>query len=268
MIKFFARMHLFNVFMAFALLPLIFFVDFSISLVLGAIVMYYAYSLIGVHIGNHKYWTHQEFEAGPLAEWLMTVCVWLGAQGHPAPWSAAHIAHHCSDKMETDDDPIYRSAGRKSLLRTIFYNHSLPFQVNGDKETFKRVLKSPAARFTLKYNWAVLLFPATLAYFNPAYAIYFWSLPAVLAHIACGIGVIYSHKPDAGTQPYMFKGDRGQETKATNVNKWWFMHIVWCGAQYENNHHYDPDQANWAMHDGEFDVSYQVIKLLRKRGTV
>jgi fatty-acid desaturase len=231
MIKFFSRMHIFNVFMAFAMLPLVFFVDFSLPLVLGAIVMYYAYSLIGVHIGNHKYWTHQEFEAGPLAEWLMTVCVWLGAQGHPAPWSAAHIAHHCTDKMETDDDPIYRSAGRKSLIRTIFYNHSLPFQINGD----------------------------------PAYAVYFWSIPAVLAHVACGIGVIYSHKPDAGTQPYMFKGDRGQETKATNVDKWWFMHIVWCGAQYENNHHYDPDRANWAMHDGEFDVSYQLIKLLRAR---
>jgi fatty-acid desaturase len=61
-----------------------------------------------------------------------------------------------------------------------------------------------------------------------------------------------------------FLGYRNHETKDIS-NNWWFAALIATGEGWHNNHHSDPKCPNLRQKWWEFDLGYQLIKLIRKK---
>ena len=57
-------------------------------------------------------------------------------------------------------------------------------------------------------------------------------------------------------------GYKNYSTEDDSVNVWW-VGILACGEGWHNNHHASPGSAQSGMKPFEFDLAWQVIKLLR-----
>lgn len=80
----------------------------------------YAFSLFGVTLGNHRYWTHRGFKARAPLTWLMAVASATSVQGDIQQWALAHRAHHrYADVVGVDPHSPYEYRawrGLKGLL--------------------------------------------------------------------------------------------------------------------------------------------------------
>jgi len=252
----FRYVHIFQVIACFTAVLLTPFVDFAWYLPVVAIALYYYFHMVGNHVGNHKYWTHQAFEAGPAAEWFMLMASWLGMQGHPALWGSGHMNHHDPDKVDTDADPIYRARKSGNPFKAIWHNYTAHYLKDGLDQSFtRRVLKNPRARFTFKYAPLSILYPLVLGGVGLEYLVWFWAIPCTVSIFVCGLGVIHGHNGKSGYETYALDDSR-------NVNGV-FWKLLYCGGELENNHHKFPERSSFAVSNGEWDMSDPIVSLLR-----
>lgn len=54
----------------------------------------YVFTMFGVTLGNHRYWTHRAFQAREPLRWVMAVASGLAVQGSVQQWATTHRAHH------------------------------------------------------------------------------------------------------------------------------------------------------------------------------
>ena len=54
----------------------------------------YVFTMFGVTLGNHRYWTHRGFKARAPLRWVMAVASAFSVQGSIQQWTLTHRAHH------------------------------------------------------------------------------------------------------------------------------------------------------------------------------
>ena len=219
--------------------------------------MYYLAFLVGSVVGNHKYWTHEAFEANPWAEIVMLIGAVIGHQGHPIIWVNGHHHHHNPDTVDTDKDPLYRGRKTGNPFRAIFVNHTFDYASDGlDKKATRKMLKNPRAMFFAKAMPLMALWPIGLfALGGLSAAVWLWALPVVASLFVCGAVIIRCHDGKTGYAPYPMDDSR-------NLSALWRPFS--CGEELQNNHHHDPEAANFAFREDEWDASHWMVKLLQK----
>jgi len=68
---------------------------------------------------------------------------------------------------------------------------------------------------------------------------------------------LFCHLPSLGYSSYAHGDD------SRNV---WLVAMISLGEGWHNNHHAFPKSAQFGLHKGEFDFSWQVIRLLKLLG--
>ena len=96
----------------------------------------YVFTMFGVTLGNHRYWTHRGFKAREPLRWVMAVASGLSAQGTIEQWASTHRAHHRSaDVVGVDPHSPYEYAGWRGLKGLVWaqgvwllFDHPVPRQ--------------------------------------------------------------------------------------------------------------------------------------------
>jgi hypothetical protein len=59
--------------------------------------MFYSYSILGISMMLHRYYSHKSFKLDNLAKWFYTVFAVLAGRGSPLGWVYIHRIHHAMD---------------------------------------------------------------------------------------------------------------------------------------------------------------------------
>lgn len=214
-----------------------------------ALALGFVHNIVGQSIALHKFFTHRQFRVSKLMEWMLAL--WSPLTGFSSTaYAAVHRQHHIS--ADTDQDP-HCPANFIPFIRCLLGATAssvgdwteLKKQIR-DQEWHSSFGKVSQYFFAI---WAALLI--VVGMFSGWQGIVFGLLiPAWYCQVLGG-GVInaFGH----------WHGYRNFETGDRSTNSW-IANLFTPGEGYQNNHHHDASQVNFAAKPDEFDLGYWLIK--------
>ena len=223
------------------------------------VVMSWATGGIGITLCYHRLLTHRSFKA---PKW----------QGGPIQWVGVHRLHHAESDLELDPHSPKHGFTWAHMLWCML---KAPVSHLDAAGACKDLLRDPVLRLLDKYFWVPqFVFIAALAgagYFigeamNPGTpgtgSQLAWSW--VLWGVAVRIVLVYHGTWFVNSASHTW-GYRNYETPDHSTNLWWVA--VWAfGEGWHNNHHAHQSSARHGMRWWEFDLTWQVIKVLKLVG--
>jgi fatty-acid desaturase len=261
------------------LLSLLVFVPycFSWSGLALAILGHFTFGLLGITVGYHRLLTHRGFACPKWFEHTLAIMGICNLQDSPARWVAVHRLHH----MHSDEQPDPHSP----LVNFLWGHVGWLVVVNRDHrdihayERFARDLLRERFYFNLErqslwlfiYLGHALLF--TLAGFGAGYGMtgswagatqlglswLVWAVIARTVFVLNGTWAVNSLGHMFGYQNYN-TGDHSRNN--------WLVGLLAHGEGWHNNHHADQRSARHGHRWWEFDISWQVIRVLEMIGLV
>jgi stearoyl-CoA desaturase (delta-9 desaturase) len=211
-----------------------------------AVLAFYAFGCWGVSITYHRLTSHKSFRA---PEWFRVVGLLfgtLGGVGSAIQWTALHREHHRF--ADTERDPHLPSKG---FWRMQFLAMTLP----SSQRYVIDLLRDPVQVWFHKNYWLVhALYAAALLALDPFALVYAYLFPAlVLWHTMASLGT-FAHTARFGYQNHA-------DNKARNL---WPVGWLAFGEGWHNNHHAAPGDPQFGKRRWELDLSWQVIKAVRR----
>ncbi len=222
-----------------------FFVSWTFSWILVALLFFYLYSAIGVSMMLHRYFSHKSFEfKNPILKWIFTGISIISSRGSPIAWVHIHREHHAYP--DTDRDP--HKPGKFSLFsfRTTYIKELKLFLI-------KDVLTKEQKFIHEYYLLFILAWCISLLLINPLLFYFAWALPVCLNQIAQDLWNYFSH---------VNVGYRNFETKDNSRNVTWLWPLI-LGESWHNNHHNAPSITT-KVKKWEFDPINYIIGLVNK----
>ena len=219
----------------------------EVWMVVGCLIIWQWFNIVGLSAGAHRYFSHGSFETSSFWKWVMGLSSMWCLNGPPCIWADAHKKHH--HHADKEEDPYMR----------FFLDGDTPVSHTTEvKDSF--LLRMCRDRFhltTLKHHWElVLIYPLVLAFINPMLVFWLWLVPAGLAQLTLRILLWVTHVRS--------RGYRNFNTKDNSVNVWW-LSLIAGGEGWHNNHHRNPSRSNFKIKPWEIDISYWFINLIRNR---
>jgi stearoyl-CoA desaturase (Delta-9 desaturase) len=238
----------------------------------GLAVGFYFFTLLGVTVGYHRYFTHGSFKAKRPLRLGLAVAGSMAIQGPVVQWVADHRRHHAFSDREGDPHSPWRyGTGAGALLKGMFHAH-LGWLFERRKTNAERyapdLLKDSALVTTgrLFVVWAAVsvFLPALIGglvtgTWAGAWSAFFWAglvRIALLHHVTWSINSV-CHV--VGDRPFVSPG----RDRATNF---WPLAILSAGESWHNLHHADPTCARHGVLRGQIDISARMIWAFEKLG--
>ena len=241
-------------------------------------IFYYLLGGIAIGLGLHRMLSHRAFV---LPKWLAYPIVTLSIPaGTPIQWAGNHRFHHANTDVPEDPHSPHISGfwyahvgwyiGTSNTLLCVLYALAGPLRQLFDSVWRPRTnqqyiyLSKDVARDPY-YTWLSKPIPYMLmmwlhlaVFFGAAYAIAgwfgFWVLWGQLVFMYNGSDAIDSVAHIIGTQPY---------SDAHKAKNHWAMGWITLGEGWHANHHSFPSSAKHGLLPGQFDWTWQTIRLLR-----
>ncbi len=223
----------------------------------------YCLHALGITIGYHRLLSHRSFCAPKFVEYFWVLLGYLAFEGSPIWWATIHRAHH--RHVDTPLDPHSPRFGFFNAFLGWTMHDGYPSHIDPQRQA-KDLINDPIYLFleqngswwrahllAFSLNWLFRLVILNVFGWVPALA----SLLAAYAvlHIPLLLNVV-CHIPGLGYKNYNKSSD-------DSVNVWW-VGILAMGEGWHNNHHAYPGSARSGMHWWELDLSWHVIKIMRK----
>lgn len=243
----------------------------TLDLVLFAV--FYLLTGMGVTVGYHRLFSHMSFRAVPWLRATLGVLGCMAVQGPVAGWVADHRKHHrFSDR---DGDPhsphLFDDHGLLGTLGGLWYAHVgwLFRPRDAEAETYAPDLLKDPVIGTLDRLYGVwlllsLTLPALLAY-----ALTLRPEAALGAFLFVGLGRVFllHHVTWSVNSICHTFGSRPFRTKDQSRNNA-VVGLLGMGEGWHNNHHAFPASARHGLEPGQFDLSWEIIRLFRRLGWV
>jgi stearoyl-CoA desaturase (delta-9 desaturase) len=203
---------------------------------------------IGGSITLHRMLAHKSFVPPKWFEYLGILIATISNNASTIVWVATHREHHRFSDTEKDPHNPKIHGYLKVQFRVDTYDR-LPHP-----KYIPDLLRSKFHVFLHNYHWLLILSYISILYLiDPLAVLYVFLVPSILAwHGNCLIN----------TLNHSGYGYRSYDTRDVSVN-----HIVpailVAGEGWHNNHHADPANPNFGKKWWEFDLSWQIIKLVR-----
>ena len=250
---------------------------FSWTGVVVAVLGMFVFGILGINVGFHRLLTHRSFSCPLWLEHTLAVLGTCSLQFSPAFWVAVHRRHHhYADDIEQDPH---------SPLRSFFWSHfgwlvlARPADMKPAAmiDRYARDLMRDPLYVALerRKNWIKLTLVSWLLFFISGFAaslagggtvtqallfgasIFLWGGPLRI--------VVVWHATWSVNSVTHLWGYRNYETNDDSRNNV-FVAIVAAGEGWHNNHHADPGSARHGHKWWEFDLTWQVIRLLMLLG--
>jgi len=214
---------------------------------LSAFLIYLVLATLGGTITYHRLISHRAFKSPKWFEYLGCVLGSLGGNGSPLAWAAIHREHHRF--TDTEKDP------HSPLFKSIF---RIQFASMLDKPNLKYVPDLLRSKFHLalhKYYWAInfLYIMITYLLFGFIGILFGYFVPTLLVWHAGSLINTLNH----------INGYINYELKNSSTNNLLTGYLV-AGEGWHNNHHAHPANPNFGKKWWEFDLGYQIIKIIKK----
>jgi stearoyl-CoA desaturase (delta-9 desaturase) len=243
--------------------------------------IYYALAGLGVNLGYHRILSHRSLK---LPKWLERTLVIIGLPaGTPIQWAGNHRYHHAHTDTDLDPhSPVHRGfwyahtgwyLSSRSVPLCVLYALGGPARMLLDawmrprtnlayNALAKDVASDPWYTFLSRpwpYSIAMhihAIIPILIAYslWGARGILWFWLLLAMLYNLGDGIDS-FSH---------MF-GSRLPSPRDASRNSL-IMGILTLGEGWHANHHRFPGCARHGLSPGQFDWTWQVIRVLEALG--
>lgn len=235
---------------------------FSWSALAITVALHFVTCCLGVTLGYHRLLTHGSLQVPLWLKYFVSVCGMMSAEGSPMRWVAVHRKHHAFSDEE--EDPHSPNLG-------FWWSHMIwffPYESEADNEA---VCQRWAP--DLYKDWVFRLFDKTF----------------ILVSVALGVGLYFAGEAVGGlgmswllwglclrmvlayhstwfvnSATHMW-GYRNYQTTDRSRNLWWVA-VLSYGEGWHNNHHAHQRLAVHGHKWWEFDVTWNVIRLLRAVG--
>jgi fatty-acid desaturase len=226
--------------------------------VAAGVVLYLLTGLFGITLGYHRLLTHRSFKTTRAVERFLGTCGVLAMQRGPLEWVAHHRMHHAH--VDTPKDPHNARQG-------FFWAHVgwMCFEREDliDMAKLKKFARDIVADPYL--NWLTPLWVHCLYQGALAALLFLIGGPAwVVWGIFVRLFVVYHITWFVNSATHLW-GYRNYDTDDLSTNNWW-VGLLAFGEGWHNNHHAEPDVAPAGRSAREFDLTWQVIRLMRFLG--
>lgn len=228
---------------------IIFGVDFNLYYGLTSLFMFYCYSIFGISMMLHRYYTHKSFELNPIFKYFFTLFAILAGRGSPLGWVYIHRIHH--GFSDTEKDP------HSPHFDTFNFMGFRPVQ-NTNKKINYFIIKDLMNPIQLKidkyYLLFILLFLILLCLINWSLVFYVWALPVFMVSITQTFFNYFAHM-------HGYRNFETYDKSTNNIFLWPFI----LGDAWHNNHHYSANKLSTKIRWFEFDPIVSFINIIRKK---
>ena len=248
---------------------------FSWTGLLLVLVGHHLFGMMGITIGYHRLLTHRSFQT---PQWFERVLATLGVcclQDTPARWVAIHRMHHQhSDRQDDPHSPavnffwshfgwlLYKNHDHLTLTSCDHYAHDVL------RDPYYFWLERGINRVLVYAAHALLFFVIGLGFGWVGSGSVAGGLQFGLSLVVWGVlvrTVVVWHGTWAVNSITHIFGYRNYETREDSRNNW-IVALLSHGEGWHNNHHAQPRSANNRHRWWEFDLTFQVIRLLQAIG--
>ncbi len=223
--------------------------------VAAGVVLYLVTGMLGITLGYHRLLTHRTFKTPQWVERTLATFGVLAMQRGPLEWVGHHRMHHAH--VDTPKDP--HNARRGFFWAHVgwmcFYNPEI-MDVGKLKKFARDVVADPylywLTPLSVHCGYQAALALALFLVGGPAWVV--WGIFVRLC-------VVYHITWFVNSATHIW-GYRNFATDDLSTNNWW-VGLLAFGEGWHNNHHAQPDVAPAGRTKKEFDLTWQVIKLMR-----
>ncbi len=225
----------------------------------GALVVYLLVTtqltIFAVTLYLHRSMTHRGVDFHPVINHFFRFWTWLTTSMITREWVAIHRKHHAM--CETEEDP--HSPVTKGIGNVFWRGVELYREARSDRASIEKYGKGCPDDWIERrlYTPHATLGPTLLLFISFAlfgfagvaiWAIQMLWIPLWAAGVVNGLGHWWGYRNFETTD------------KATNLTPWAF----WIGGEeLHNNHHAFPSSAKFALRKFEFDIGWNVIRVLQ-----
>ena len=224
-----------------------FFTDISWQYVFLSMFMFYVYSVLGISMMLHRYYSHKSFKLNLFFKWFFTVFAVLAGRGSPLGWVYIHRIHHGTSDTEKDPhSPHYNTfkfIGFKPIQENTKINHFI----------VKELLTAAHIKIDKYYLLLILSFLVLLSIINFNLIFYMWAIPVFVVSVTQTMFNYFAH----------MKGYRNFETTDRSTNNLYLWPFI-LGDAWHNNHHANAQNISTKVLKYEYDPISVLINFIKR----
>ncbi|HEX7003524.1 MAG TPA: acyl-CoA desaturase [Trueperaceae bacterium] len=237
-------------------------------------VAFYLITGFGVTVGYHRLFTHRSFKAVPWLETLLGVAGCAAVQGPILSWVADHRRHHQHSDHEGDPHSphLFDDHGLLGTLGGLWHSHiGWLFEAGStDAQRYAPDLLKDKRLSRIDSLYGLWLLLSLLAPAVLAYAITGGSTEAAISAVLfAGLARVFllHHVTWSVNSICHSFGKRAYRTTDESRNNA-IVGVIGLGEGWHNNHHAFPTSARHGLGKGQFDLSWELIRLFVRLGWV
>ncbi len=231
---------------------------------------WYAFTILGVTVGFHRYFTHGSFRARRWLRIALAVAGSMAVQGPILHWVADHRRHHAFSDSEGDPHSPWAFGSSPAALARGFWHAHMGWLFERDLTNQERFAPDLLADRDIRLVHRL---------FGPLTALTL-ALPALMGGLVTGtwwgaltaffwaglVRVAFLHHVTWSVNSICHMiGDRPFRSRDKAAN-FWPLAVLSMGESWHNLHHADPTCARHGVKRGQIDISARVIWLFEKAG--
>jgi|688.fasta_scaffold10038_7 fatty-acid desaturase len=226
----------------------LFYFQFTMTNIVLMIVSFYIYSILGLSMTMHRYYTHKSFELNKVMHWLFTFIAILTGRGSPLGWVYVHRQHHAYS--DTDKDP--HGPGNIGFRLLGF----TPSKTDEKPKLFliKDLMKPEQILINKYYLLIIISWLLILGLIDLSLVYFTWVVPVLLVQFSQNCFNYFAHT-------YGYRNFSTRDNSTNNFFLWPFI----LGDAWHNNHHAHAEKSTTKIRWFEFDPVTYIIKLVGKK---
>ena len=210
--------------------------------------VYFFTGCFGVTVTLHRYYSHKSFKfKNDLVRKFFVFCSVWGVVGDPIAWVNNHRQHHrLTDKPGDPHSPQILGFVQAQWLSMFHGQTNLRMVPDLIRDKFLVYIH----QHYFKLHWTLMIVGLL---FVPKIALVCYLVPAA---------ILWNFGSLVNTINHMY-GYRTYETTDNSTNNFLMGYLVW-GEGWHNNHHGNPASKHFSNKWWEFDIGYQVVKMVEE----
>ena len=211
-----------------------------------AVALYFFFATVGGTVTYHRLLTHKSFIAPKWFEYFGTIVGSTGGNGSSIGWVAIHREHHRFTDTERDPhSPWYTGFFKVQFLSMC----EVP-----SPRYVPDLLRSKFHMWMHQYYWVHnLIYVGILYLIDPMAVVYAYFVPTLMVwHAGSFINTI--------NHSLGYQSHKTKDRSTNNLITGWLV----SGEGWHNNHHAHAADPQFGKKWWEFDLGWQLIKLVRK----
>lgn len=224
-----------------------FIADVSWQYVLLSIFMFYVYSVLGISMMLHRFYSHKSFKLNPIVKWFFTIFAVLAGRGSPLGWVYIHRIHHATSDTEKDPHSPHYDTFKFIGFKPVQENTKINYFI------VKELLTTAHIKIDKYYLLIILSFLILLSIINFNLVFYMWAIPAFVVSVTQIMFNYFAHT----------KGYRNFETTDCSTNNVYLWPFI-LGDAWHNNHHANAQLISTKVLKHEYDPIGILINFIKK----